>query len=139
MRLDLKHRWALGILKHQAAVWPAIRRDRKNMPENAVEEWPEGNDLRPLAIVASSLIRSFELDEDDCTYGWEHTLYTFEWPYPIGIWIENLVEADLYNGGWTITHDIKYSQLVYRLYWMLTNAVLQYLGDKFSKSSNKKI
>ncbi len=48
------------------------------MPENAVEEWPEGNDLRPLAIVASSLIRRFKLDEDDCTYSREHTLYTFE-------------------------------------------------------------
>lgn len=48
------------------------------MPENAVEEWPEGKDFRPLAIVASSLIHSFELDENDYTCSGVLTLYIFE-------------------------------------------------------------
>ena len=35
------------ILKHKAAVLPAKNKAVKVIPTKAVDEWPEGNDLRP--------------------------------------------------------------------------------------------
>lgn len=36
--------------RHMAAVWPAIQSVRKIMPAKAVDEWPDGNDIRPSRI-----------------------------------------------------------------------------------------
>lgn len=62
MRLDLKLRGDFGTLKHHAAVWPAIISDKKTMPENAVEECPDGNDFRPLLMVEEVLIEKLSLE-----------------------------------------------------------------------------
>ncbi len=37
-------------LKHKAAVLPAKNKVMKVIPTKAVDEWPEGNDLRPSMI-----------------------------------------------------------------------------------------
>lgn len=44
-----------GALKHQAAVSPASHNESTVMPENAVEECPEGNDVRPFTTSLGSL------------------------------------------------------------------------------------
>jgi hypothetical protein len=41
--------------KHKPAVLPAKNRERKVIPTKAVEEWPEGNDLRPSRMSLTSL------------------------------------------------------------------------------------
>jgi hypothetical protein len=57
MRLENICLGALGTLKHQAAVLPAIYRERNVIPEKAVEEWPEGKDFLPLMIADSFLFQ----------------------------------------------------------------------------------
>jgi len=47
IRLERRDPGAFGVPKHHAAVWPAIQSDRKTIPENAVDECPEGKDFRP--------------------------------------------------------------------------------------------
>jgi len=47
IRLDLSELAGLGVLKVQAAVFPASHRVKKVIPENANDEWPEGKDFLP--------------------------------------------------------------------------------------------
>lgn len=51
MRLERTLLGLFGTSNAQAAVCPAIQSDRKNMPENTVDECPDGNDLRPSSMV----------------------------------------------------------------------------------------
>jgi hypothetical protein len=50
IRLDRSDPGCFGVLKHHAAVLPAIQSARKVIPEKAVEEWPEGKDFLPSKI-----------------------------------------------------------------------------------------
>jgi hypothetical protein len=54
-------------LKHRAAVLPAKNKAVKVIPTKAVDEWPEGNDLRPSMMSRTLLCWvSDYFVEDDC-------------------------------------------------------------------------
>lgn len=55
--LDARERGRLGTPKHHAAVRPAHQSARTVHPENAVDEWPEGKERRPLEMSCGFLWR----------------------------------------------------------------------------------